>query len=557
MIAASCRPAPVAAPQVAPQAPKLAAPTALDPDARGAGYLDRVALQLMWGWSQFLEDCRVRLPATHPLNDMTRVAEVELTVDRQGAVALLMAPASGDADFDRAVRGVIADASPLAIPPPDVRSDDDRVHLRWRFARDRRQAGPATAAIVDVELPLADVVAARVGQGELARAAARIARAPTSDGARVPAARLLMAAVLREALGSADGVARRGAVTAIGRVRLTALAPDVRALINPSQDAELGRIAIETAAALADQGAVPLVAAALVADLRAEPRAVTADARALVLLGAGAAVTAALAPALDATPPNPAAIAALAVMPDPQHIAKLATWFAARDARTRASVCAALAAPGAPRGALVRGLRDPDAGVRAACATAAYVRVAAGLDAPDVATIHALHGLLHDRDDAVRAAAVSALATTAPTAAAGDPAPRVRAALATALATSAATGVDDILHALATDRDADVRTAAFAALGARAGIPPDLALAVPDDPSSRVRLAAAAGIADPAVLARLVDDPDPQAASAALVRQAAALGAAAALPGALARVEASPPASAERVRAALAWLLAP
>ena len=563
LVAASCHPGPAGPARPAPpvlRAPSLGAPPPLDPAARGAGYLDRVALQLMWGWTQFLDDCRVRLPASHPLNDMARVAEVALTVDGQGAVAIVGAPASGDADFDRAVRGVIADAAPLAVPPPELRSDDDLVHLRWRFARDRRQAGPATAALVEVQLPLAEVVTARIAHGELARAAARIARAPDPDPARIPAARMLMAATLREALGSADGVARRAAVTAIGRAGLTALAPQVRALITPTQDAELRRIAVDTAAALGDREATPVIAFALAADLRDEPRLVAPEVRALVQLGASALAIAALAPALDAAPPAPAAIAALAFVADPPHAARLARWGTARDPRIRAAACTALAAPGAPRDALVRGLRDPDAGVRAACALAARAPVGAGLGAPDVAAGRALRPLLRDRDDAVRAAAVLALASIDPTtspAVAADPAPSVRAALATSLAASGAPGSDAALHVLAADRDADVRAAAFAALVVRGRVSAELAVAAADDPASRVRLAAAPGIADPAVLARLVDDADPQAASAALVRQAAALGSIAALPDALARVMASPPASAERVRAALAWLLAP
>ncbi len=574
---AACGPAAVAPPRAAAPAspvPRLAAPAPLDPDVRGAAYLNAVALQLQPGWGQFLDDCRVRLPATHPLNVMARSTQVELVIDRAGRVELATPPASGDADFDRAVRGVIADASPLPLPPAELRSDDDRAHLRWLFARDRRQAGPASASIVDVELPLGDAIAPLVARGELARAARRIARTPASDPARMSATSALMTAVLREAIGGADGVARRAAVVAIGRAHVTALAAEVRAELAPTHNAELRRLAAIAIAEVGDADAAPALAAALASDVRDAPRLVPTEARALVALGHADTASVQLAPALDASPPDPVAIAALAIVPDPARDKQLDGWLVDRDARIRAAACTALA--GAPRGhvdatapsagaarprsaALVRGLRDPDADVRAACATAATSPTGGTLDTPAPAVVHALALLLRDRDDAVRAAAVIALASydhaTSP-AVAADPAPGVRAALATALGTSSARGADAWLRALAADRDADVRAAAFAAFVVRGGVPAELATGVPGDPSWRVRRAAAPGIANAAILAQLVDDPDPLVASDALVRSAAQLGAAAALVPALDRIAAAPPASAERVRAALAWLLA-
>jgi len=550
--------APLTAPTSKPL-PRLPPPDSLDPAARGAAYLDAVALQLQPGWGQFLDDCRVRLPAAHPLNVMSRVADVELAVDAAGRVAIVRAPASGDADFDRAVREVIADAAPLPAPPAELRSDDDRAHLRWRFARDRRQAGPATAAIVDVELPLGDVVAALLARGELGRAAARIARAPATDAARAPATTALMTAVLREALGSADGAARRAAVVAIGRAHVRALAGEVRAQLAPTTEAELRRVAIAAVVALGDGDAAGPLRDALATDVRVEPRLALDEARALVALGHASDAAAALAPGLDASPPNPAALAALAAVPEPARARQLDAWLAHGDPRTRAAVCAALAAPSTSRATLARGLRDPDASVRAACAAAATAPVGGTLGAPAPAVVRGLRDLLRDRDDAVRAAAVTALVSlelTPPPATAADPAPAVRAAFATALGASTSATAAVTLRALAEDRDADVRAAAFAACVARGGVPAELAAGVPNDPAVRVRRAAAPGISDPTLLALLAVDPDPLVASAALVRRAAALGAAAALAPALELVAASPPASAERVRAALAWLLA-
>src|ERR1700753_4021890 len=121
------------------RAPKLAPPDELDPRAPGAAYLAIVGGRLQPGWSQFLADCRQRLPADHPLNAMTLAATAELPIDPVGPlnVAAIAAP-SGTADFDRAVRDVLADAHDVGAPPRDLLADDDRVHLRWLFARDRR-----------------------------------------------------------------------------------------------------------------------------------------------------------------------------------------------------------------------------------------------------------------------------------------------------------------------------------------------------------------------------------------------------------------------------------
>jgi hypothetical protein len=58
-------------------------------------------------------------------------------------------------------------------------------------------------------------------------------------------------------------------------------------------------------------------------------------------------------------------------------------------------------------------------------------------------------------------------------------------------------------------------------------------------------------------LARLAGDDSPEVATAALVRLTALRGRTVATPDLLARLAEAPPASLERVRIALAWLLAP
>ncbi|HUJ57833.1 MAG TPA: HEAT repeat domain-containing protein [Kofleriaceae bacterium] len=539
-------------PLATPALPRLPPAQPLDPSVRGATYLAAVGLQLQPGWEQFLEDCRLRLPASHPLNQLALAATAELVVDRRGAVVGVTLAGSGNADFDRAVREAIGDAAPLAAPPAELLGDDDRVHLRWLFARDRRRAGPATASVVAFELPLAQVLERWIAAGELGRAARRLATAPRDDAAIAK----LMIAALREALGSADAAVRRAAVDAIARAHAVELAPDVRALLGVTSDTELRLTATAASAALGDRDAAPVLLALLPADLPEHARLALAETRALVALGHAGEAAAALRAALDrAGPPNPIALQAMALMPVPELAPRLAGWLARGDARTRAAVCAALAgvAPDlASWRAVARGLGDADATVRATCIDAAVGQGRHGAPPDAIARVHRL---ARDRDRTVRARAIAAIAELDPAhldTAADDPAGEVRAALAAALATARPPHGDADLRALADDRDPDVRAAAWTGLG-----DPALAARAARDPASQVRRAALHALADDAVLARLaVADDDPEVRSDALVVLAAHRGRGAITADLLEHFAAAPPGSAERVRVALAWLLA-
>src|SRR3954469_9111983 len=188
-----------AAPRAAPP-PRPRAPAAIEPGAPGADYLGAVATQLEPRWAAFLDDCRLRLPASHPLNAIALAATFELAVGRDGRIVERRALAtSGNADFDAAIADVLADASPLPAPPAELVSDDEQVHLRWQFERDHRRAGPATARVLRVELPLAAAVDGLLGRGEIARAARRIAGAPDA-APRAEVTESVMIAALREAL---------------------------------------------------------------------------------------------------------------------------------------------------------------------------------------------------------------------------------------------------------------------------------------------------------------------------------------------------------------------
>lgn len=555
---AACGGAPTVAPVRRPELPAaLGVPAALAPAARGAAYLTALAGNIQPNWAHFLEDCRVRLPATHPLNAMTLSAVAELAIDRTGKITGIAITTSGSADFDLAVRDVLADAPRVEAPPAELVSDDDRVHVRWLFARDRRQAGPATSAVIDVQLPLLGVTDRLLEQGELARAAQRIAAAPLADPDRLVAAERVMTATLAEALGSIGAGARKTAVEAIGRAQVRALAAPVRALISPMTDTELRLAAIEAVAQLEDQAAVTVIAGMLPGDLQNYPRLALAETVTLVALGhrerAAAIVRRAL--EVDATV---SALYAHAIVPDPELAPRLATYFQRGDARTRAAVCAAVPAVWGPQPVVLRGLRDPDATVRAACAETA-TRQASTPQADNRATdaakrigapaLAALRGLVRDRDRLVRARAVAALSIIDPrrvARAASDPAPEVRAA-----AVGAATEAE--LRMLAEDPDPVVRAAALSTIGDR---PPDLLARGAVDIAPQVRLAVIAGLTDESLLEKLGGDDSPEVATAAVVKLTTYRGRAVMATPLLTRLVSAPVGSAERVRIALGFLLA-
>lgn len=530
---------------------RLPAPAVIDPGAYGASYLTAVAAALQPPWRDFLEDCRLRLPRAHPLNEMTLATAFDLAIDRDGRIAArTQVEASGNGDFDTAAADVVADASPLPAPPRELLSDDELVHLRWQFARDRRQAGPATARVLSVELPLGTVVDSLLSRGELVRAAKRIAGAPATDLDRDRAAERVMIAALREALASPNGAARRTAVEACGRARVHELASAVRAQLAETADPELRMAAIAAAGALGDRAAAPALLVALRDDLAHHSHLALARVAALVAIGHAQDAAGVVRSVLDGGP-NATALAALALTPIPQLAPRLATWAARGDAATRGAVCAALpdAAPAKAVALIARGLRDPDATVRATCVDAAARADRAHLDA---AMVKRLHRLARDRDRSVRARAVAAIGAmdpAHPVRAAGDPAPEVRAAFA-------ATATEAELLALVADREPFVRAAGLAALAALGDRAHDAAARVAGDPSAAVRRVAATVIDDAEVLARLTGDASPEVATAALVRLAALHGRAALTSQLLDQLAAAPAGSPERARIALAWLLA-
>jgi TonB family protein len=539
--------------------PRLPPPLPADPAARGAAYLNEVALQLQPGWGQFLDDCRLRLPASHALNTMSLAATAEVAVDRRGRVTKVEVASSGNPDFDEAVRDAIRDAAPLPAPPLELLSDDDQVHLRWLFARDRRQAGPATAAVTSVELPVGPVIDRLLAQRDLARAARRALRARGTE--RTAAIERIAIAALREALGSAETASRRVAVDAIGRAQVRELAPEVRDLLASTTDTELRLVAIDAALALEDTAAARPLLAQLPGDLRDHPRLALAETRALAGLGHRVDAAAALAADLAAAP-HIIALQALALAPVRALDGKLVAWMEHGDARTRDGVCAALAGVDGKLAWtwIARGLRDADASVRVACADAAAAR---GGGRGGTTVVPRLRVLVHDRDRTVRAHALAALVALDPAhvvSAADDPAAEVRLAFAAALATALPSDAEADLRQLIDDRDADVRAAAWTSLLALPKPPADraaLAARAVRDAAPQVRRAALGALEDDQALARIATSDDSiDVRTAATIVLAGRRGRAASEADLLDQLATAPAGSPDRVRTALAWLLA-
>jgi len=583
------QPHPTKEPVIVPAiTPRLSPPPPIvDLDAPDAPYRVAVALQLQPGWAQFLDDCRLRLPSAHPLNAMALTATAEFAVDALGRVVEIHLDSSGNADYDRAVRQLIEDAAPLPRPPRALWADDDLVHVRWLFARDRRQAGPATASVVPHDLPVRDVVARFAAAGDLARAAQRIRREP-SGMSRDAATHVLMTAALREALASSDATVRRSAVAAIGRAGLRDLASTLRDLLTSTSDVELQVAIFDANATLGDHATVAIALDRLRTDVVDEWRLANAEVFALVQLGASAQAASVLLDHFDRmAKPDPLAVLLLAPVSVPELVSRLVRWYATGDARLRSAICSALSSqPGRDAAAaILHGLRDRDAHVRTNCTDAIVER-------PDDArpAIARLRELARDRDELVRASAIRALGdldpgslvSISPDRRASEPSARrtieietdrsayVRATYARALARGAvvaggesAIEAEAHLRVLLDDRDADVRAAAWQAWsvlpagpsthGARAS----LALKASTDPASQVRTQSLRALDDDAALTRLATtDDDPETRTAAMVALAGRRGRAASADLLLQRLADATPGSAERVRTALAWLLA-
>jgi TonB family protein len=122
-------------------------------------YLRALHAHIHRRWADnFLRLAGEKLPAINPLNQPGLTAEADIVVAGDGQlISARIARGSGFAGFDDAVLEVLRDGVPYPKPPAALRSDDDRFHAHWVFARDQRRcAGVAvlrTYDPIEVALP--------------------------------------------------------------------------------------------------------------------------------------------------------------------------------------------------------------------------------------------------------------------------------------------------------------------------------------------------------------------------------------------------------------------
>jgi TonB family protein len=563
-----------------PGAP-LTAPAPGDPAAFGATYLDGIYPAFRDGWAAFLEDIRLRLPPSHPLNSPTLEATLLIVANKKGEVIdVQVQRPSGNDDFDQAARDVARDAGPFPAPSRDLLSDDDRLYLTWLFARDQRQAGLATAKVTRIEWALDRAVTKFLDGGDLAAASARVAAAASAatsaaalDPVLVMADRLFLSAI-REALRSPDPAVQRVAIAAAAEARLAAAGPELRTLAETAADVANRAAALEALGAIKDVGAAPMTLAALERDAGATAEVTAAAAAALAAMGKGADAGAVVERWLTEGRPGQtasqkartwAALIALRELPMPSAVPELDRLTKAGDPRVAAAACTALGTTASASAevwkSLRKGLDDADASVRAACARGAATAAERGSKSRSAFWRSA--ELLRDRDERVRAGAVRAAARIDPARAAQElqvlareKSPPVLIAL-TAAWGAIGPAPQKQLTTLAGHPDPAVRAAAVAALAARSDDTSRAAAAARAvDPDPRVRVAAVPAVRDPAQLVTLAEDSAPEVRSAAVVALAKLRGRRAILVEQTQAVAAAPPASPERVSLALGWFLA-
>jgi len=149
-----------------------------------ADYLKTLHAHIHRRWAEnFLRLAGDKLPPVNPLNQADLTAEADIVVAPDGQlISARIARGSGFAGFDDAILEVLRDSVPFPKPPAAARSDDDRLHAHWLFARDQRRcAGVAVLRTYDpVEVALPKLL--RAGRRDEA-----LKRVAMTRGAGLPA----------------------------------------------------------------------------------------------------------------------------------------------------------------------------------------------------------------------------------------------------------------------------------------------------------------------------------------------------------------------------------
>ncbi|HWM87088.1 MAG TPA: TonB family protein [Kofleriaceae bacterium] len=559
--------------------PPLGDPPAADPRAPGASYLASVAPRFAAPWGAFLDDLRLRLPPGHALNRPGLSVRLALELDAQGdLIVLRVAAPSGSQAFDEAAVEVAREAMPLPRPPTDLLSDDDHLHLDWRFSRDARQAGPATALMRRVEWPLERALPALLARRRVGDAARRVAAAAAhaGDGAEVALVarfREVCAAAVDQALASDESARQQAGVAAAVAAELTSAVPALRRLASDSIDPAVRRAALSALGLLRDRASIPLLRQVALVEIGQGSENSGAAAAALFAMGQDGDVRAATTARLR-SPSELGRWTALAVMtyvPTPEAVPDLIGLLRGNGRAARAERIAAASALGAVAAhtgqgaqpamtALTDCLAAADGAQRAACAQAiAGAARAAGWSA---ATARKLTLLLRDRDERVRAAATLAAARLDPerfarsmTALSRERSDLVLAALAEGLAQVPGHRAAARLVRLTASARLPVRLAATRSLVGRSEPRAGETLArLAGHRDAEIRAIAVRGERRPAALRAALSDEAPEVRAAALAGLVEIEGRWRTLAAAADLLAELPAASAERVLVARAWL---
>lgn len=347
----------------------VASSTALagdEPPVEGEGrakpYLEALHAKVHKLWTDsFLAMAEGQLPKDHPINDRSRAAELALTLTVEGKLAnATVAKASGSSDFDASALDVVKASAPFLVAPEDVLSDDGKVHVRWRFARDDRRCSGVSVHVEKLALEAA--IPTLVAQGREALAIERLKAADDKD--RLAAFSKLARAWLTRVEDDKDlalqvAVANASAGDDRGAERLRkALTSEQSALAASA----LARLKLPLCELLKERLADPQTKAAALSALSPAPDG--------ECLGAVVGLAQDRKAAVD---DRVAAVVGLGPREEPEAKAALRELFKDATATVRAAAILAEARPGSGKGAVFRLtalLRDPSIEVRTAAAAA-------------------------------------------------------------------------------------------------------------------------------------------------------------------------------------------
>lgn len=140
-------------------------------------YVEKLHAHIHRRWAgNFLRLAAEKLPGNNPLNSPALVAVADIVVTPDGQlISAKLARSSGFPGFDDAVIEVLRDAVPYPLPPASLRSDDDKLHAQWTFARDQRRC--AGLAFVRTYDPVEVAVPKLLRSGRRAEALNRLVMA--------------------------------------------------------------------------------------------------------------------------------------------------------------------------------------------------------------------------------------------------------------------------------------------------------------------------------------------------------------------------------------------